>query len=146
MEKIHFDNFQKSWFLITILILSIILLLIGIFEFIPFENPQINKRMLSGVGFILPALLFSRMLCYKNYFGWNRKGAVIRINSFMGKLLSFDQVKTTELNEKVLTVRKFNEAKITIDLTKIEGSEVQKLYEILVENTIANKSNRCTTQ
>lgn len=140
MEKIHFDNFQKSWFLITILILSIILLLIGIFEFIPFENPKINKRMLSGIGFILPALLLSRMFWYKNYFGWNRKGAVIRINSFMGKLLSFDQVKTTELNEKVLTVRKFNEAKITIDLTKIEESEVQKLYEILVENTIANKS------
>ncbi len=138
MKKTHFDNFSKSWFLITILILSIVFGLIGIFEFIPFENPKINKRMLSGIGFILPALLFIRMFWYKNYVGYNKKGAVIRINSFIGKSLTFNQIKSTELNERKLIITKFKEKKTTIDLNGIAESEAQKLYEIIVKNTIVN--------
>ena len=137
MKKIHFDNLRKNWFLITILILSIIFLLVGIFEFIPFENPKINKKI-SGVGFLLQALYFSRMFWFKNYIQWNKKGAVIRINSFMGKSLSFDEIKKTELNEKKLTITKVNEKKITFDLKEISESDTQKLNEIIVKNTIAN--------
>ena len=137
MKKIHFDNLNKSWFLRTILILSIIFLLVGIFEFIPFENPKINKRI-SGIGFLLQALFFSRMFWYKNCMQWNKKGAVIRINSFMGKSLSFDKIKKTELNEKKLTITKINEKKIAFDLNEIAESDAQKLNEIIVKNTIAN--------
>lgn len=137
MKRIHFDNLNKNWFLITILILSIILLLFGIFEFIPFENPKINKRI-SGIGFLLQALFFSRMFWYKNYVQWNKKGAVIRINSFMVKSLSFDRIKTTELNEKKLTITKVNGGKITFDLNEIAESDTEKLNEIIVKNTIAN--------
>ena len=137
MKKIHFDNLRKNWFLITILILSIIFLLVGIFEFIPFENPKINKKI-SGVGFLLQALYFSRMFWFKNYIQWNKKGAVIRINSFMGKSLSFDEIKKTELNEKKLTLTKVNGKKITFDLKEIAKSDTQKLNEIIVKNTIAN--------
>lgn len=137
MKRIHFDNLNKNWFLITILVLSIVFLLVGIFEFIPFENPKINKRI-SGIGFLLQALFFSRLFWYKNYIQWNKKGAVIRINSFMGKSLSFDQIKTTELNEKKLTITKVNGKKVTFDLNEIAESDAQKLNEIIVKNTIAN--------
>ena len=137
MKKIHFDNLNKNWFLITVLILSIIFLLVGIFEFIPFENPKINKRI-SGVGFLLQALFFSRMFWYKNYIQWNKKGAVIRINSLLGKSLSFDQIKTTELNEKKLKITKTNGEIVIFDLKEIAESDTQKLNEIIVKNTIAN--------
>ena len=138
MKKIHFDNLNKNWFLITVLILSIIFLLVGIFELIPFENPKINKRI-SGVGFLLQALFFSRMFWYKNYIQWNKKGAVIRINSLLGKSLSFDQIKTTELNEKKLKITKTNGEIVIFDLKEIAESDTQKLNEIIVKNTIANK-------
>ncbi|MFD0837386.1 hypothetical protein ACFQ0I_16525 [Mariniflexile aquimaris] len=137
MKKIHFDNLNKNWFLITVLILSIVFLLVGIFELIPFENPKINKR-LSGVGFLLQALFFSRMFWYKNYIQWNKKGAVIRINSLLGKSLSFDQIKTTELNEKKLKITKTNGEIVIFDLKEIAESDTQKLNEIIVKNTIAN--------
>ncbi|MCL5130536.1 hypothetical protein [Algibacter sp. L4_22] len=137
MKKIHFDNLNKNWFLITVLILSIIFLLVGIFELIPFENPKINKRI-SGVGFLLQALFFSRMFWYKNYIQWNKKGAVIRINSLLGKSLSFDQIKTTELNEKKLKITKTNGEIVIFDLKEIAESDTQKLNEIIVKNTIAN--------
>jgi hypothetical protein len=137
MKKIHFDNLNKSWFLITILISSIIFLLFGIFEFIPFENPKINEKI-RAVGFLLQVIYFSRMFWFKNYIQWNKKGAVIKINSFIGKSLSFDEIKTTELNEKKLTITKVNGKIITFDLKEISESDTQKLNEIIVKNTIAN--------
>ena len=136
MKKIHFDN-MKNWIWITILILSLILILTGGLELFEFENPKLNKG-LSAIGFLLQVAFYSRMFWYKNYVQWNKKGANIRVNSFWGKTLSFDQIKTTELNEKILTITKTNGNKITFDLSEIADSDSQKLNEIIIKNTIAN--------
>ena len=139
MKRIHFDNLNKNWFLITILVLSIVFLLVGIFEFIPFENPKINKGI-SGIGFLLQGLFFSRMFWYKNYMQWNKKGAVIRINSFFGKSLRFDQIRMTELDGKTLKITKTNGEIVIFNLNEIAESDTQKLNEIIVKNIIANKA------
>ncbi|MCB4800294.1 hypothetical protein [Neotamlana laminarinivorans] len=136
MKRIHFDN-MKSWFWITILIFSLIFILTGTFELFDFENPKLNKRI-SAIGFLLQVLFYSRMFWYKNYVQWNKKGANIRVNSFLGKSLNFEQIKTTELNEKTLIITKTNGNKITFDLNEIEDSDSQKLNEIIIKNTIAN--------
>jgi hypothetical protein len=135
-KKIHFDN-MKSWIWITILILSLIFILVGAFELFEFENQKLNKRI-SAIGFFLQVIYFSKMFWYKNYVRWNKKGAVIRINSWSGKSLSFDQIKKTELIEKKLIITKDNGSKVTFDLNKIAESDTQKLNEIIVKNTIAN--------
>jgi hypothetical protein len=102
-----------------------------------FENPKTNKT-LTVAGFILQIIYFSRMFWYKNYIQWNKKGAVIRINSWSGKSLSFNQIKKTELIDKKLIITKYNGSKVTFDLNKIVESDTQKLSEIIVKNTIAN--------
>ena len=137
MKKIHFDNLNKSWFLMTILILSIIFLLFGIFELIPFENPEINQNI-RAVGFLLQTIYFSRMFWFKNYIQWNKKGAIIRINSFLGKSLSFDKIKKTELKENKLIITKNGGEIVTFDLNEIAENDTKKLNKIIVKNTIAN--------
>jgi hypothetical protein len=134
MKKIHFDD-MKNWYWIVILILSGIFILCGGFDL--FENSKINKA-LTVVGFLLQIIYFSRMFLYKNYVQWNKKGAVIRINSFSAKSLSFDQIKTTEMNDKKLIITKTNGNKVTFDLNEIAESDTQKLTEIIIKNTIAN--------
>ena len=57
MGKIHFDN-MKSWFWITILILSLIFILVGTFELFDFENIKLNKRI-SAIGFLLQVVFYS---------------------------------------------------------------------------------------
>jgi DNA modification methylase len=136
MKKIHFDN-MRNWIWIVILILSLIFILVGTFELFEFENPKLNKRM-SAIGFFLQVIYFSKMFWYKNYVQWNKKGAVIRINSFSTKSLSFDQIKKTELNDKKLIVTKNNGNKVTFDLNEIAESDTKKLNEIITKNTIAN--------
>ena len=136
MKKIHFDNMRNLvW--ISILILSLIFILAGAFELFEFENPKLNKRI-SAVGFFLQVIYFSKMFWYKNYVQWNKKGAVIRINSFSAKSLSFEKIKKTELNDNKLIVTKTNGNKITFDLNEIVESDKQKLNEIIIKNTIAN--------
>ena len=136
MKRIHFDNMRNK-FWIAILILSVICFIIGIFEPIEYSNKDLNKYFLKS-GFLLQVLYFSKMFWYKNYVQWNKKGANIRVNSFWGKSLSFDQIKTTELNKKTLTITKNNGNKITLDLNEIAESDSQKLNEIIIKNTIAN--------
>ena len=128
---------MKNWIWIVILILSLIFILGGTFELFEFENPKLNKRI-SAVGFFLQVIYFSKMFWYKNYVQWNKKGAVIRINSFSAKTLSFDQIKKTELNDKKLTITKINGNKITFELNEIVESDTHKLNEIIIKNTIAN--------
>ena len=128
---------MKSWIWIVILILSLIFILAGTFELFEFENPKLNKRI-SAIGFFLQVIYFSKMFWYKNYVQWNKKGAVIRINSWSSKSLSFDQIKKTELIEKKLVITKDNGNTVTFDLNEIEKSDTQKLNEIIIKNTIAN--------
>lgn len=128
---------MKSWIWIVILILSLIFILVGTFELFEFENPKLNKRI-SAIGFFLQVIYFSKMFWHKNYVQWNKKGAVIRINSWSSKSLSFDQIKKTELNEKKLVITKDNGNTVTFDLNEIAETDAQKLNEIIVKNTIAN--------
>ena len=136
MEKIYFDNLRNN-FWIGIFILSTLCLIFGIFEIIEFSNPDINGYIRKS-GFLLQALYFSKMFWYRNYVQWNKLGAVIRINSLFGKSFNFLEVQSTELNNKILTITKTNGEKITVDLTRISESDIQKLNEVIVKNTIAN--------
>lgn len=93
---------------------------------------------MSVVGFFLQAIYFSKMFWYENYVQWNKKGALIKINSFMGKSLIFNEIKTFELNDKKLKITKINDSTVIFDLNDITESDTQKLNEILIKNTIVN--------
>ena len=114
-----------------------IFIVIGITEPFEFENEKIYKYI-SATGFLLQAIYFSKLFWYKNTVQWNNKGIVIRIKSFLGKSLRFDQIKATELNGKILTLTKSDGKTITFDLNEFAESDTQKLNKIMIENTIAN--------
>ena len=141
MKRIHFDNLGKPNLWQLLIIFSFIFILIVILEPFEFENPKIYKYIIS-CGLSLQAIYFSKLFWFNNTVQWNKKGAVIRINSFMGKSLSFDQIKSTELNEKKLTIVKSDGIKVIFDLNEIAESDTQKLNEIIVKNTIANTTYR----
>jgi len=137
MKRIHFDNLGKNKYWIIIILLSLVLILVEFFKPFEFENPKVYKYM-NVIGFLLQAIYWSKLFWFKNTVQWNKKGAVIRINSFMGKSLSFDQIKKTELNENKLIITKNGGEIVTFDLTEIVESDIQKLNEIITKNTIAN--------
>ncbi|WP_150452662.1 hypothetical protein [Arenibacter lacus] len=137
MKRIHFDHLGKGNYWIILIILSLIFIVIGIVEPFEFENEKIYKYI-SATGFLSQAIYFSKLFWYKNTVQWNNKGIIIRIKSFLGKSLRFDEIKATELNGKILTLTKSDGKIITLDLNEFAESDTQKLNEIMIENTIAN--------
>ena len=136
MKRIHFDNLGKNKYWIIIILLSLVLIFIEELP-IEFKNPKFYKYLRAS-GFLLQAIYWSKLFWFKNTIQWNKKGAVIRINSFMGKSLSFDQIKKTELNENKLIITKNGGEIVTFDLNEVAESDTKKLNEIIVKNTIAN--------
>lgn len=112
MKRIHFDN-MKNMIWIYIIILSLIFIITGGFELIEFENPKVNK-IISAIEFFLQAIYFSRLFWHRNTVQWNDKGIIIRIKSFLGKSLRFDEIKATELNGKTLTLTKSDGKKLRL--------------------------------
>lgn len=136
MEKIYFDNLRNNFWL-GIFILSCLCLLVGIFEIIEFSNSDINGYIRKA-GFLLQAIYLSKMFWYRNYIQWNKIGAVIRVNSVFGKSFKFSEVQSSVLHDKILTIALTNGEKIKFNLNRISESEIHKLNEILIKNTMVN--------
>ena len=135
MKRIHFDNLNiRKWFWIAIMMLSLIFILVGTFEVFEFDNSKLNKRI-SGVGFLFQGVYYSKMFWYKNYIQWNKKGAVIRINSFLLKSLSFDQIQKTELTQNELIITKYNGKAVIFNLNAIAENDIHELNEIILSNS-----------
>jgi hypothetical protein len=105
-------------------------MIFGFFEIIEFENPKINKRI-SAIGYFTQAIFFSRMFWFKNYVQWNKKGIVVRIKSFFGKSISFENVKNSKLENNILTIYENNGKSYNFDLTEIDEKDSKKLNEII---------------
>ena len=130
MKRIKFDNLQTNWLLISLILISIFCIIFGFFEIIEFENPKINKRI-SAIGYLSQAIFFSRMFWFKNYVQWNKKGIVVRIKSFFGKSISFENVKNSKLENNILTIYENNGKSYNFDLTEIDEKDSKKLNEII---------------
>ncbi len=120
---------------VALLILSVVLIIVGTFELIAFDNPKING-FINAVGFILNATYFSKIFWYKNYVQWNDKGILIKINSFIGKSISFKDITGVRLDGKELIITKTNQIRACFDLSHIIKSDVEKLYQIIDDHSL----------
>jgi Na+-translocating ferredoxin:NAD+ oxidoreductase RnfE subunit len=49
-EKIKSDKYKPTGFFISLIVVSLICLIVGSFELIPFENPIINNRRIMATS------------------------------------------------------------------------------------------------
>ena len=137
MNKMHFENL-RDWKLVSILIISAILLILGIFEPFEFISPEIYDKILPA-GFLLQIIYTSRIFWYKNYVQWNKLGMTLKINSFFGKHYSFDQISGVEMNTDTLTITKTNGTKTAYNIAGMEKRDALQLQHLILERTSTNK-------
>ena len=139
MKKIHFGNLNKKgrWILLPVILIGLFLIINGAFDFIEFTNPKMNKY-LNAIGYLIVFGFSTQMFWYQNYVQWNKRGILIKIESFFGKNIKFKEIKSSELNDKKLIILETYGNKIEIDLSHIIESDVEKLMDIINKNTIAN--------
>ena len=132
MKRIHYN--KNSWFWVTVLVLSLVCILAGTFEFYEFENPSINKKI-AAAGFLLQVIYFFRYFIYKNDVQVTKNVIMIRLNSWNGKRIYFDHIASTDLTENTLIVTKTNGEQITFDAKGIHLEDLQKLNELLLSKS-----------
>ncbi len=136
MRNIHFDNIGGNPKYIAMMIIAILCMVVGTFELIDFDNPKINKYLFI-TGILTVTIFLSKMFWYRNYVQWNKKGAVIRLNSFTTKSVRFDEIRATALNDEEFLLKKRDGETLAFNLHNIVKSDAQKLNEIVKENTAA---------
>ena len=114
-------------------------MIIGIIEPFGFEDERIYK-LVSSAGFFLQAIYFSRLFWHRNTVQWNDKGIAIRIKSFPGRALGFDEIEMTELNARSLILTKTTGEVIELNLEEFSEDDTQKLNDIFVNNIISRNA------
>lgn len=93
---------------------------------------------MKGVRVILFFLLtvnnFQKVF-FKNYFEWNKKGAIIKINECWGKTFVFDQITSIKMDKDVLQIKIYTGKIEKFDLKEIELESKIRLKEILSQQT-----------
>lgn len=135
-KRIHFDKLDK-WTSGILVVLALICISVGIFDLFPKLSPEWTKRI-SALGYIFLVIHFGKMFVRPNYVGWNKKGMNVRIKSILGESFSFKDIKSTDLENGILKITKICGKKIELDLNGIETQDIDRLKQILIENTIAN--------
>jgi len=132
MERIKFDDLQSKKARI-IIIFSAILTLIGIFKPFNLFSEEIYK-WLFALGVFILFIFFSRMFWFKNYVQWNKKGIVIKLNSWFGfgKSIKFSEIKSINFEANTIEFTLFGgRNKRIVDISKIDLVDRQRLRQIL---------------
>ncbi|MBZ9778428.1 hypothetical protein LB452_05770 [Psychroflexus sp. CAK8W] len=132
MQRIHFDKLSVDWVRVTLLIASALCILIGYGMIFNYEN-----GLISAFGFLIQIFILSRIFWYKNFVQWNKKGIVIKTNSFKSKTITFEDIKTTIPKKDVIKLELQSRSDKKIKLRNIHEDDINRLIRILVEHSHA---------
>jgi|GEM_PF-582094 len=133
MKRIHFANLGKNKLVIAVAVFSAACLLFGLFDGFDLVSTS-SVRYVLGLGYFLSAIFLTHMFWYKNYVQWNKRGMMIRIDSFFGKNLKFEEIISAKLDGDILEIMESKNSKVSIDLSEIVQEDRETLNQIIVEH------------
>ena len=135
MKKIHFDKLQGNIWLILLFSLSLILLISSMFKPFEFISEKVYAY-LNASAFFIQAMVWSRTFWFRYYVSWNKAGAYVRVGSFVGKSFTFSTIRSVDLVDHVLKVKKLNGKDINLDLSRFEREDIAKLHSIFSQHLV----------
>ncbi|QCX54338.1 hypothetical protein [Elizabethkingia sp. JS20170427COW] len=135
MKKIYFDqlNIKNNKIQFFLIVLSGMILLNSLCEFIIFENERLNN-WIKIIPYLIITFLLSKMFWFKNIVQWNKKGIVIKLNGSSGKSYKFKEIDNFNVQNEKLEIKKYNGTKSIFELKNIEPKSIENLQNILAQN------------
>jgi hypothetical protein len=133
MKNIHFNHLRFKHWSTFVILLAFLCIVFGFFEIIDFNSPEINKKV-SALGYILTTIYFTKMFWFRNYVEWNKLGMNIKLNKWISKSISFDEVSEVILTDSTLTIIEKSGFKKNFQIDTINSEDVAKLIRIINEN------------
>ncbi|TDE07695.1 hypothetical protein [Flavobacterium sandaracinum] len=134
MKKIHFNHLTFKKWTSLLMVLSIVCILIGGFEIFEFEYKRTN-RMLASIGYLCQAIYYSKMFWFKNYVEWNKLGMNIKLNSFLSKSITFENVEKLELDNNTLKIIQKSGRNKIFEIDDVPRNDLEKLIAIIQQNS-----------
>lgn len=115
-----------------IFIFTGILLIIGLFFHLGDEK---KDRWWRVITYSYMTLYFAKSFFFKNYFEWNKKGAVLKLNKRfgIGKTINYSKVDSYSLSDETLKFEQKN-GSLAFDISEIDARDISKLNNILPQN------------
>jgi hypothetical protein len=134
MKRIFFDDMTHSiW--VWLSILSVVLVINGAFGFFILINPFIHN-VFYIIGFLIPVLFFGKMLFYRNYVQWNKKGILIRLNARIGGIsMKYREIESVAESDDSIIVVKKDGRRHELNTTHINSSDIKRLKDILFRHS-----------
>jgi hypothetical protein len=133
MKKVYFDKLdgRKN----KLLAIPMILFLL-IYVFTAFTNRDSNLHQISAIiGFGSAVIFFGKQFYYRNYVGWNKKGLLLRLNSFTSKNVPFHKIESYNISNGRLEIVRKDQKRLTFNLEGISDHEIKKIRDLLRKNT-----------
>lgn len=129
MKRIKFTElgFKKNIDTL-IVIIGIVCLIIGLIGVFGFLNQRFSG--LAGFSAVLTTFPQLRTYFYKNYFLWNKRGGIIKINS-KSKSLVFKEIASYSIENDKLIILKKNKTHLDFPLKDIDKKDIEKIDGIL---------------
>lgn len=131
MHRIQFDDIANNSQVRLLLIVMILFFVLHFIGLIFMEEQPDWSRWAGIFGYLLMTVFLARMFLFKNYVQWNKKGIIIKVDSFVGKSIAFQEVRRFDLRDDQLEIIKTDGRSVLIDLKAIEPAHVKRLYGIL---------------
>lgn len=138
MKKVHFDKLdgRKN----KLLAIPMILFLL-IYVYTAFTNRDSNLHQIAAItGFGFAVIFLGKQFFYRNYVGWNKKGLLLRLNSFTSKSIPFHRIESYNISNGRLEIFRKDQKHFTFKLEGISDQDIKKILEILRKNTIAKNT------
>lgn len=114
-----------------IVVVGIICLVIGLI--CVFAYPESKFGSLAGLSAALTTYPQFKTFFYKNYFVWNKKGGILKINS-KSKNIVFSELNSFEFSENQLTLIKKNKTQLNFFLYDINSEDIIKIKGIIAKH------------
>ena len=129
MKKVYFDR-QDSLGNKILVFIMVLFLIIYVITMLGSLSEKING--ISGViGFGASVIFFGKQFIFRYYLGWNKKGFVIKINSFLSYSYAYRDIKSFSFKENRLEILDQHDSSKIYDLNKIIPEDIERIKVIL---------------
>lgn len=136
--KFHSLDWKNNKLLLLFLLLSLVFIVSSLFDVWDFLGGE-TVKYITAICYLGLALKNIYPFFYRNHVQWNKRGIMIRVNSFWGTNFSFDEVRRIEYTEDRYTVYKYGNGwkPKMINLEGIEQESKERLLQILRSHVVS---------
>jgi hypothetical protein len=133
MRNVFFDNAssrQNRLLAIPMVVFMLIYILTAFYD-----QGSLLHKISAILGFGFSVVFLGKQFAFRNYLGWNKKGMVLKLNSFFSKTISFEHIHDYSFENENLEIIRKNGSRFNFSLKDIKPDHIDRIREVISSHT-----------